>query len=276
MGALGAGTLTYDATTFKQARRNRWNFGHSCYVPAVMRVIIAIAVGGFLSAGCRKEDGFAAAQKEAEREAKARPTPPPAPKMATPVPGSTRVPCDQLIDLPAFQSALAEKEPLVLKDITKATDAEAASVCSLVRGGTPLTKKQQEAKLKKEGTLGVLAGDEVCRVAIYCWTIEDPDRFRKKCGENKDLQERKDDSALGTAACVRIVPTGEHDIELFRFFDTDTKCIFQVSSGASNTDNEKTRACAKTARDTITPARIAVTPGGAAPEAPAAGSGSGS
>lgn len=234
-----------------------------------MRVIIAIAFGGVLLGGCKKEAGFEAAQKEAEKEAKQRGTPTPATKMSTPVPGSALVPCEQLIDVPAFQSALAEKEPLVIKDITKATDAEAAAVCSLVRSGTPLTKAQQEAKLKKEGTLGVLPGDELCRVAIYCWTIEDPDRFRKKCGENKMLQERNDDSALGTQACLRIVPTGEHDIELFRFFDTDTKCIFQVSSGPSNTDNEKTRACAKTARDTITPARIAVTPGGAAePAAP--------
>lgn len=242
-----------------------------------MRVIIAMAMGAFLLGGCKKEAGVEAAQKEAEREAKSRGTTAPATKMATPVPGSTRVPCEQLIDVPAFQSALAEKDPLVIKDITKATDAEAASVCSLVRSGTPLTKAQQDAKLKKEGTLGVLPGDELCRVAIYCWTIEDADRFRKKCGENKALQERNDDSALGTAACLRIVPTGEHDIELFRFFDTDTKCIFQVSSGPSNTDNEKTRACAKTARDTITPARIAVTPGGTAePAAPAAPAGSGS
>ena len=239
-----------------------------------MRVIIAIAVGGLLLGACKKEAGFEAAQKEAEREAKLRGTPTPATKMSTPVPGSTRVPCEQLIDAAAFQSALVEKDPLVIKDITKATDAEAASVCSLVRSGTPLTKAQQDAKLKKEGTLGVLPGDELCRVAIYCWTIEDADRFRKKCGDNKALQERNDDAALGTHACLRIVPTGEHDIELFRFFDTDTKCIFQVSSGASNTDNEKTRACAKTARDTITPARIAVTAGGAEPAAPEAGSGS--
>jgi len=243
-----------------------------------MRVMFAIVVLGGFGVGCKKDTGFEAAQKEAELEAKQRERPAPAAKMSTPVPGSTRVPCEQLMDLPAYQTGLAEKEPIVLKDITKATDAEAASVCSLVRGGTPLTKPQQDAKLKKEGTLGVLPGDELCRVAIYCWTIEDPDRFRKKCGENKALQERTDDTALGTQACVRIVPTGEHDIELFRFFDTDTKCIFQVSSGASNTDNEKTRTCAKIARDSITPARITVTPGAPEPAdpAPAAGSGSGS
>ncbi|HEY5933640.1 MAG TPA: hypothetical protein VIU61_03365 [Kofleriaceae bacterium] len=249
-----------------------------------MRVIIAIATGALLLGACKKEAGVEAAQKEAEREAKSRGSAAPATKMATPVPGSTRVPCEQLIDVAAFQSALAEKDPLVLKDVTKTADAEAASVCSLVRSGTPLTKAQQDAKLKKEGTLGVLPGDELCRVSIYCWTIEDADRFRKKCGENKALQERNDDAALGTHSCLRIVPTGEHDIEMFRFFDTDTKCIFQVSSGPSNTDNEKTRACAKTARDTITPARIAVTPGAAEPAAPvtppagsgsAAGSGSG-
>ncbi|MEJ7604551.1 MAG: hypothetical protein WKG01_42255 [Kofleriaceae bacterium] len=240
-----------------------------------MRAIIAVAVLGVGCLwGCKKESGLEAAQKEAELENKQRERPAPAIKMSTPVPGSTRIPCEQLIDVPAFQTALAELEPLTLKDITKATDAEAASVCSLVRGGTPLTKAQQESKLKKEGTLGVLPGDELCRVAIYCWTIEDPDRFRKKCGQNTALQERNDDGAMGTNACLRIIPTGEHDIELFRFFDTDTKCVFQVSSGASNTDNEKTRSCAKTARDTITPARIAVTPGGAAPAAPA-GSGSG-
>ena len=43
---------------------------------------------------------------------------------------------------------------------------------------------------------------------------------------------------------------------MFRFFDADTKCTFEVRGGASNQDNDITRNCAKTARDTIGPDKL--------------------
>ena len=130
--------------------------------------------------------------------------------------------------------------------------------------------KEQEAKLKKEGRLGVMAGDEICNVSTFCWTIEDAERFRKKCAEMKD----HDDESLGFYACVLIVATGADDVKRFRFFDPDTKCIIQVRGGPSNVDNDLIGKCAKTAYALIGPDQIK--PGAPAATAPAEGSAAGS
>jgi len=111
--------------------------------------------------------------------------------------------------------------------------------------------------------------DVICDVTAFCWTIESIDTLKKRCGERKE----RDDDSMGTYACVQIVATGAFDVQVFRFFDEDTKCIVQVRGGASQTDNDIIRKCAVTARDSIGPQQIV--PGEAAPAAPA-GSGSGS
>jgi hypothetical protein len=181
-----------------------------------------------------------------------------------PVPGTAKIACTQLLDVEKFGPAIGEKEPVTLKDLTK-SEPDAASSCSVHRGGKRLTTKEQEALLKKEGRLGVLAGDELCNVTAYCYTIEEAERFKVKCKTRKD----KDDESMGTYACVQVVAQGVDDVFVFRFFDEDTKCILQVRGGPSNVDNEIIRNCAKTARDMIGPAQIAVSPEGAAPAAPA-------
>ena len=78
---------------------------------------------------------------------------------------------------------------------------------------------------------------------------------------------------MGSYACVQIVAQGADDVQVFRFFDDDTKCILRVGGGPSNVDNEQIKTCAKVARDTIGPAQIVITAAPAAPPAPA-GSGS--
>nr|HEX4314492.1 hypothetical protein [Kofleriaceae bacterium] len=196
----------------------------------------------------------------------------PAKKISPPVPGSQRIPCDQLLDAAGFQKALSEVELPKIVDMTK-SEADAAASCSLYRGGKRPTDAEQKAMLHDKGKLGVMNGDELCNVSAFCWTIEDPDRFRKKCAETKNRQE---DNSMGTFSCVQVVPTGEEDVDVFRFFDADTKCILQVRGGPSMTDNDYIRTCAKTARDLIGPAQIAVTPGAAPTKAAPTGSGSGS
>lgn len=234
-----------------------------------MRAAIAIVVGAVtLLAACSKGENAGAeeARKAAEAEQKAREARgEPAKKMAPPVPGETRIPCEQLLDVPAYQTAIGEVEPMTVKDVGK-NEPEAAASCSLVRGGKKLTEAEQQAKLKKEGRLGVLPGDELCNITAFCWTIEDPDRFRKKCATRKET----DDESMGSYACRQTVMVGAFDVYVYRFFDADTKCILQVKGGASQTDAEITRKCAITARDTIGPATIAVAGKGAAPAAPPA------
>jgi hypothetical protein len=227
-----------------------------------------IAVLGLLSAACGK-GGAKQAEEEAQAEAdriqkEKEATGGVAKTIRPPVPGTAKIACTQLLDLAKFGEAIGEKEAVTLKDLTK-TEPDAASSCGVHRGGKRLTTKEQEALLKKEGRLGVLAGDELCNVTAYCYTIEEAQRFKEKCKTRKD----KDDESMGTYACVQVVAQGIDDVFVFRFFDEDTKCILQVRGGPSNVDNEIIRNCAKTARDMIGPAQIAVTPGGETPAAPA-------
>jgi len=173
----------------------------------------------------------------------------PVAKPKPPLPQETRIGCDRVVDPAVFTTALGETAALTVKDVTK-QDPDAAAVCSLVRGGKPLSAKQQENKLKKGGRLGVLPGDELCRVTAYCWTIEDPVRFAKRC---TDMGNKNDDAP---GACVQVVMQGANDVNVYRMFDDDTRCILGVSGGPGNTDNELIRACAKTARDQFGPAAL--------------------
>lgn len=225
-----------------------------------MRATLALALA---LAACHSAENAGAeeAKRQAEAEAKAKAAAaPPAKKMATPVPGQAHVACSQLIDVAAFQTALGEKEPLVVNDVTRSTP-ESASSCSLVRGGKRPGEAEQKARIKKDGKLGVLPGDELCNVTAYCSTIEDPERFRAKCKANKD----QDDDSLGTYACVHIVGVGAADVKVFRLLDEDTRCVLQVRGGPSNVDNAMIQSCAKAARDSIGPAQIR-TEGSGAPK----------
>lgn len=223
-------------------------------------LIIVMAASGLLAAACTKgaKEGEEEARREAERLQKEKEkTGGVARTIKPPVPGMAKIPCEQLIDVAKFGELVGEKEPLTMKDLTKA-EPDAAASCSLHRGGKRLTQKEQEALLKKEGRLGVLAGDELCNVTAFCYTIEEPQRFKDKCKTRKD----RDDESMGSYACVQVVAQGIDDVFVYRFFDEDTKCVLQVRGGPSNVDNEIIRNCAKAARDMIGPAQIAVTPGG--------------
>jgi hypothetical protein len=128
-----------------------------------MRGFIAFAL---VLGACDKGEsaGIEEAKKQAEAEYQERvKAAPPAKKISPPVSGEAKLPCDQVIKAEAFQTALNEKEPLVVKDVTGKKGDTAAS-CDLLRGGKMLTKAEQDALLKKEGRLGILAGDIVCNV----------------------------------------------------------------------------------------------------------------
>jgi hypothetical protein len=151
---------------------------------------------------------------------------------------------------------LGETDPITVQE--SKSEPDAAASCSLMRGGKRPSDAEQKALIKKNGRLGVLPGDEICNVSTFCWTIEEAQRFAKKC-----VQEKKTiDDSLGFQACVMIVATGADDVKNFRFFDDDTKCIIGVRAGPSNVDNDLIGKCAKAAHDQIGPPQIAV---GAAP-----------
>lgn len=231
-----------------------------------MRVIrfVSLSIVVASIAACSKEDPREKARQQAAAlEAKEQQAAKPAAKVRPPVPGEARVPCEQLVaDPAAYQTALGEADPVTVKDVTK-SDADAASSCSIVKGGKMLTQKEQEALAKKTNhRLGVLAGDDLCNVTAYCWTIETKEGFLGRC-KDRGWQET---SEMGTPSCVQVVQQGADDVHVHHFFDEDTKCVLKVRGGPSNTDNDKILACAKVARDTIGPAQIAVE--GPAPGAP--------
>ena len=236
-----------------------------------MRTTVAILVVALGFSACSKGENAGAeeAKKQAEAELAAKAKEPNAvPKVINPpVPGRAKLDCAAVIDAEKFQQVLGEKDPITVT--ASKSEPEAAASCSLLRGGKRLSEAEQKAALKKNGRLGVMPGDELCNVSTFCWTIEDPDRFQKKCAEMKE----KIDSGLGFPACILVVATGEDDVNRYRFFDDDTKCIFQVRGGPSMVDNDLIGKCAKAAHDLIGPEQIKP---GAAPAAPAAGSGSGS
>ena len=227
-----------------------------------MRTTIAMILSLALAGACSKSaiEGAEEAKKQAEAEQKLKEqTGGTAKKINPPIAGRATITCDKIFKPDQIKEALGEVEPVTIVESDK--EPEAAIDCSVVRGGTKLTKAQQDAKLKKEGVLGVLPGDEICEISAFCWTLEESERFSKKCTEMKD----KMDDSLGFPSCVRTVITGKWDINLYRFFDEDTKCILQARSGPSNTDNEVTAKCAKAAQGLIGPNEIKVSAGDAAP-----------
>jgi hypothetical protein len=221
---------------------------------------IVLSLGLF---ACSKgaNEGAEEARKQAEKEQKEKEAAGGvAKKITPPVAGRAKLDCANVIRADLFQQVLGEVEPVTVT--ASGSEPDAAASCSILRGGKRLSDAEQKAKLKKEGRLGVLAGDEICNVSTFCWTIEDPDRFRRKCAEMKD----QDDESLGFYSCVMIVAQGADDVKRYRFFDDDTKCIIQVRGGPSNVDNDLIGKCAKAAHDLIGPDQIKV---GAAPAAPA-------
>jgi hypothetical protein len=236
-----------------------------------MRTTIAIVLSLALLA-CSKgaNEGAEEAKKQAEKEQKEKEAAGGvAKKISPPVPGKAKLSCASVINASSFTQALGETEPVTITD--SKTEPDAAASCSVLRGGKRLSDAEQKAKLKKDGRLGVMGGDEICNVSTFCWTIEDPDRFRKRCAEVKD----KDDDSLGFYSCVLIVAQGADDVKRYRFFDDDTKCIIQVRGGPSNVDNDLIGKCAKAAHDLIGPDQIKPgAPPAEAPAAPAEGSGS--
>jgi hypothetical protein len=227
---------------------------HAARVSVLAGILGTLTIAGCSACGNSEREGAEAARQKAEAEASARAaTAAPAKRISTPVPGQAHVPCTQLIDPAVYQTAMGEKLPLGVKDVTKGVP-DASVSCSLLRGGKRPSEAEQKALLKRDGKLGVLPGDELCNVTAFCSSIEDPERFKDKCKRNKD----HDDDSLGSYACVHITAVGEADVKSFRLLDEDTRCVLLIRGGPSNTDNAMIQSCAKAARDAIGPAQIKV------------------
>ena len=222
-----------------------------------MRTRLAVTLLLVASSACNSaEEGAKEAKREAEAErAKQAAELKPVDRVKPPVAQGTRLKCDQLMDPPAYTEALGELDPLTVRDSTGAM-ADATVSCSLIRGGLRPDAKAQEKLLKKNGRLGVLPGDEICNVTLYCWVVEDEAKFRERCKATTTEMRALDEGNTGGVACKETRPSGEFDIDSFKLFDTDTKCIIGVRGGPSMSDNDKIAACTRVARESIGPDHI--------------------
>src|SRR5688500_5423109 len=106
-----------------------------------MRGLVNIVIALGLVASCTKgaKEGEEEARREAERLQKEKEkTGGVARTIRPPVPGSAKIPCEQLIDVVKFGEAIGEKEPVTMKDLSK-SEVDAASSCSIHRGGKRLS-----------------------------------------------------------------------------------------------------------------------------------------
>lgn len=213
----------------------------------------ALALAVTAAAACNAaEEGAREAKKEAEIE-KARKAAElkPVDRVKPPVAQGTKLRCDQIMDPPAYTEALGELDALTVRDST-GTMLDATVSCSLIRGGARPDAKAQQAIIKKQGRLGVIPGDELCNVTMYCWVVEDAAKFRERCRATPTEPRSPDEGSTGGFACKETRPAGEFDIDSFKFYDEDTKCVIGVRGGPSFTDNEKIATCARIARESIT------------------------
>ena len=223
----------------------------------------SLAMAALVACGPGAEEGRKAARQEYDMQMKIKAEQTAGQTIRPPVPSRKLIPCDQLIDVASYGRALNEVEPMSVENASSPV-ADATASCAIVRGGTPPTEAEQQKIIKKEGRLGVLAGDDVCVVTAYCWTIQTEQRVKDKCKQNGfEL-----DESLGFPTCVQVVASGVYDVKSFRFYDEDTKCEMWVRGGASQTNNDAIAECAKVARDTITPESIAVSADAVPPTAP--------
>jgi hypothetical protein len=214
-----------------------------------LSLVSLIALAGACNA---EEEGRAAAKREAafaRKEAEAAVKP--ADRIELTVPQGQHRPCTQIMDPPAYTSALGELEPLTVRDATAAFP-EATASCSLIRGGKRPDAKEQERIIKKQGRLGAIPGDEVCNVTLYCWVVDDEEKFASRCKPTpSEPYKSADTTTIGAFACKETRPSGEFDIDSYKFYDGRTRCLFAVRGGPSMTDNEFIATCAKVAHDTI-------------------------
>lgn len=228
-------------------------------------VTTLVLVGAFGLQGCKdrakeaEEQAMKEAAAEERRKAAAKGSDTAAAEVVKPpVEGKRQIPCEQLWSSPDFTTALGETTPLELRD-QSAKYVETTATCAFARGGVAPSEAEQKAIIKKNGRLGVLAGDELCRVSLYCWTPESEERLRKKCNDSG----KASDESTGGFACITIIPTGSDDVKSFRMFDADTGCVVDVGAGPSMVDNDFIAKCAKTVRDALVPEKLAAKAGAA-------------
>lgn len=167
-----------------------------------------------------------------------------------PVDYGRKIPCATLLDAAKVGTILGSE--VVLEDKSQ-IDKDATAVCRIRKGGTALSAKEQEKLFaKNDRVLGVLPGDELCQVTVYCafaYTAEEMKQTCQKAGEEVSAE-------IGDVTCVKTLEAGAEYRTVVTALDLDTRCKLLVNPGPSVTDAATPKACAKAAVELISTASI--------------------
>ena len=166
-------------------------------------------------------------------------------KIETPVPVGKKLECAKIFNAEEASTAIGRQ--LELKD-ESARNPEATAVCRFMTVGKAPSEKEQERMIAKNQALGLLPGDELCQVTVYCWSIFTVPDLKKKCDEKKEPTTTE----IGALSCVQEVKAGDKQRYNLTVLDDDTRCKLVIHSGPGVTDLATTKACAKMAVDQLT------------------------
>ena len=217
-----------------------------------MSKLVPVMIGLLLFA-CSSEESVEDYNKKQAKAIDSKKPKQAAVKIKTAVKGGTRIACEKLFNVEQMTTLMAEELPISFQDHTDKEDMTATAVCSVRRGGEVMDQKKQQEIAKKTMKLGVLAGDELCNVGVYCAIPANEKQLKDKCKKDMEKGNWKDNEAIGVYSCVRITPKGPNDSFTYRFIDSDSRCVMSVRGGPSVNEETEVQKCAKAAADLLTP-----------------------
>jgi hypothetical protein len=167
-------------------------------------------------------------------------------KVDTPLQSGLHLACADLLPVQELTTLLEEKEPVTLLDQTD-KNPDSTSTCSIRRGGQPLSEKEQARIVEKKGRLGVMGGDELCNLTLYCAVPADEGALKERCNTEGSLGNH----TLGVFSCVKVTPKGADDGYSYKFIDEDSKCTMLMRGGPSVVEEPLVQACSRAAMKLI-------------------------
>jgi hypothetical protein len=205
---------------------------------------VLIACSGLACPSQEGAEEFARQQAEAAR----KPPVTKAVKVDTALQSGMHIACADLLAPEGLTTALQEKEPVTVADIT-AGNKESTSTCSIRRGGKPLDEKAQARIVEKGGRLGVMGGEELCHLTLFCSVPADEAGLQERCQTEGSLGNH----TLGVFSCVKVTQKGADDGYSYKFIDQDSKCTIVMRGGPSVVEESLVQACSRSAMEMITP-----------------------
>jgi hypothetical protein len=207
-------------------------------------IAVLIACSGMACPSQENAQEFARQQAEAAR----KPPTTKAVKIDTALQSGVHLACADLLPAAELATQLGEKEPVTITDLTSG-NPDATATCSIRRGGKPLDEKAQARIVEKGGRLGVMGGDELCNLTLYCSVPADEEALKQRCATEESLGNH----TLGVFSCVKVTPKGEFYGYTYKLIDPDSKCTIMMRGGPSVVEEPLVQACSRAAMKLIGP-----------------------